>query len=48
MSMSKQEAIEKLGCKDKECEHLNEEGVYTFCGALLTEDMCLNKKDENG
>ena len=48
MSLSKQEAIEKLECKNKECEHLDEKGVYTFCRALFTEDMCLKKKDEDG
>lgn len=48
MSLSKKEAIEKLGCKQKECEHLDENGTYSFCAALLTDDMCLNKKDEDG
>jgi len=45
-SMSKKEAIEKLGCKEKECQHLNEDGVYTFCEALYTENSCFNKKKE--
>jgi len=43
MSMSKKEAIEKLGCKEKECEHLDENGAWTFCKALFTEDMCLKQ-----
>ena len=44
--MSKREAIEKMGCKEKECEYLDIDGVYTFCKALFTDNMCNRKKKE--
>jgi len=43
MVMSRKEAIEKMGCKKKECKHLDEKGTYTFCKALFTEEFCVKK-----
>ena len=45
--MSVREAIEKMGCKEKECKFLDEKGIYTFCNALFTDDMCLRTKGNN-
>lgn len=42
--MSIKEAIEKMGCKEKKCEHLDEKGAYTFCKALFTDEMCVKKE----
>jgi len=44
--MSKKEAIKKLGCKEKECNHLDENGVYTFCRALRTKNSCFERAKE--
>ena len=43
-SMSRKEAIEKMGCKEKECPYLDEKGVYTFCTVIFTDDFCLRKR----
>ena len=45
MSMSKREAIEKMGCEKKGCSHLNPDGVYSFCDALFTDEFC-SKRDK--
>ena len=42
--MTVKEAIEKMGCEEKECKFLDKNGPYTFCKALFTENMC-NRKD---
>ena len=44
MALSVKEAIKKMGCKKKECKHLDENGVYTFCKALFTEEFCMKNK----
>lgn len=40
--MSVKEAIERYGCKKKNCPYLDEKG-YCFCKAIGTKDFCLNK-----
>lgn len=46
-SMSKKEAIEKMGCIKKKCSFLDIEGPYSFCKALRTENFCKNKERKN-
>ena len=46
MGYSKREAIEKMGCREKKCKYLDPDGVYTFCKALFTENMC-NRKNKD-
>jgi len=41
--MSKREAIEKMGCIDKKCEHFAPKGAYTFCKVIFTDEMCVRK-----
>ena len=48
--MSVKDAIEYMGCEKKRCSFLDREGIYTFCKALGTNNMCLirnrmNKED---
>ena len=45
--MTVKEAIEKMGCEEKECKFLDKDRPYTFCGALFTKDMCLRKENDN-
>ena len=42
--MSRNDAIEKMGCEEKECKFLDKDGLYTFCKALFTDDMCTKKE----
>jgi len=37
---SKREAIEKMECKKRECKYLDENGIYTFCKAIFSEEFC--------
>jgi len=45
--MSRREAIEKMKCKEKNCKYLDENGIYTFCRAVFTENSCLRNKEKN-
>jgi len=42
-SMSRKEAIKKMGCRERECEYFDPEGIYSFCRVLFTDEMCLKK-----
>ena len=35
MNEEVEKIIKKLGCRDKHCEHFIENGVWTFCSAIL-------------
>ena len=44
--MSVKDAIKKMKCEEKECEHLDPNGPYTFCKALFTDDFCQKREND--
>ena len=42
MQMSVKEAIEKMGCEENKCPHLDIKRVSSFCTVLRTKEFCKN------
>jgi len=42
---TKEEAIKEFACREKECSHFKEDGIYSFCKAIFTEESCLVDDD---